>query len=422
MRNKAMMSTAMAARLWAIVLIAVASLPGCALPALAEVQTQGNTRTAVLQLVNRARLISGLAPLAVNPALEKAAQRHSDDMANKGFVDHIGSDRSTPLERISAVGYAGWPDKRVWAENVYAGNQGFAEALDFFLKDEVQRQNLLNPRYREVGVGIATANNAAGTPTVYWTLVFGAQPNVLPIFINDGATLINASQVAIHLSQEEAAPGGAGSLMGRAIEVRVSSDASFKGVEWQPWEALIPFTFDTSPGLKSVFVQLRDGGGRTSISTASVQFDPNSKPQVAPLGPGAQISPGLPGGVAPDASPTAFATLAPVRTLPPPTAPSTGTLGLAATRVLPATAMVLVVSPPTAAVINPTPVAAATLQTAQARPLLVDRPDATLPDWLLPAYAVGQILVIVLAVAGFLRQKRVPTSSGPAHHPTHEHQ
>ena len=356
----------------------------------------------ILLRINEVRISNGLAPLAFNPALEKAAQRHSDDMAAKGFVDHTGSDGSAPAERISDAGYAAWPSTKVWAENVYAGNQGFNEALDFFLKDEAQQRNLLNARYREVGIGVAVATNVAGAQTVYWTLTFGAQPNVLPIFINDGATLINMPQVAIHLTQEEAVPGGEGSAMGSAIEVRVSSLPEFTDAEWQRWESLIPFTFDETPGLKTVYVQLRDGGGRSAISTASVQYDPTSTPQVAPLGPGAEISPDLPLEAPPLVTPTAFVSLAPVQTVQPAPAEDGGTAPASAGDVFTPTSIVLIVTPQGTAVFNPTP----TQQpTPQARPL-VDRPDAVLPDWLLPAYLVAQITVLILGVVGFFKMKR----------------
>lgn len=369
---------------------------GLGLPVLLMVsfaQAQSTDKSSILTDINRVRLSNGLAPLAFNPMLEKAAQRHSDDMATKGFVDHTGSEGSSPGDRISEAGYPAWTGTRAWGENVYAGGQGFGEALDFFVNDDAQRRNLLNPRYREIGIGATAATNAAGERIVYWTLTLGAQPNVLPIFINDGATLINIQQVAIHLTQEEAVPGGEGNAMGSAIEVRVSSDPTFKDVAWQKWESLIPFNFDNAPGLKTVYVQLRDGGGRMAIATASVQYDPNSNPQVVPLGPGVEISPAQLLELAPAATATPFSTVAPVQTVQ----PSSRNI----TPLPTATSIVLVITPQGTAVFNPTPTIAPTSQSHA----LVDRPDAVLPDWLLPAYLAGQAAVILLGVVGFFRMK-----------------
>jgi uncharacterized protein YkwD len=359
---------------------------------------QSTDKASILVAINRLRLTNGLAPLAFNPALEKAAQRHSDDMAAKGFVDHTGSDGSSATDRISAAGYPAWPSTKAMAEIVYAGSQGFDEALAFFVKDETQLRNIMNPRYREMGIGISSKTSAENTSTAYWALTFGAQPNVLPIFINDGALLINAPQVAIHLTQEEAVPGGEGNAMGSAIEIRISSDSTFAGVNWQKWESLIPFSFDATPGLKTVYVELRDGGGRSTISTASVQYDPNSTPSVILVGPGEQITSALPLDT-PEDTPTPFATIAPVQTLRPVATSSQSNRPVGAP-----TAIVLVVTAQGTAVYNPTPTV---LPTPQARPL-VDRPDTTLPDWLLPGFISVQVAIAMLGLYWLIKVKRKP--------------
>ncbi len=357
-------------------------------------QSQTSLKTSVLTTISQVRVANGLAPLALNPALEKAAQEHSDDMAKKGYVDHIGSDSSSPADRIDSAGYPAWSSMHVSGEVVYAGDKGFSEALTFFLDDDAQRRILLNSRYREIGIGFTNAPNANGVQTTYWTLTFGAQPNVLPIFVNDGATLINVPQVAIHLTQEDAVPNGESNAIGNALEVRVSSDSSFKGVNWQKWEALIPFTFDKMPGLKTVYVQFRDGGGRTTISTVSVQYDPNSTPQVVPLGPGLQVSAVPVTDTVIEETPTPFVTVVSVET--------PISTGHAITPVAQVTALVLVVTPPVVEQPAPTPIASATPSTRT----LVDRPDAILPDWLLPLYLLTQGTVIVLGAVAFFRMKR----------------
>jgi hypothetical protein len=341
-----------------------------------------------LLALNRSRLSIGLAPLAVSPALEKAAQAHSDDMAARGLVDHTGSNGSTPVERISEAGYPAWQQTRVWAENVYAGSHGFSEALDYFLKDETQNRSILNKRYREVGIGVQFATNAAGTQLAYWTLTFGSQPNVLPIFINDGVTVITAPQIAIHLTQEEAVPGGEGNTIGSVIEVRVSSSASFQNATWQRWESLMPYTFDPLPGPKSVYAQLRDGGGRTTTSTASVQYDPTGTPQVGLIVLGARVASSAPFDATREVSPSPYRTPVPIHTVPP-----VASLGHDNAKVPGAS--------PTAALIVHTPIptmAPAThpgpQSTAQAR-VLINRPDAVLPDWLLPVYLLVQGGVLI---------------------------
>ena len=73
-------------------------------------RTEGQTtdKSSILLMLNGARLLSGLPPLALNPVLEKAAQGHSDDMADRAFVDHTGSNGSTPVERIALALIRAW--------------------------------------------------------------------------------------------------------------------------------------------------------------------------------------------------------------------------------------------------------------------------------------------------------------------------
>ncbi len=362
---------------------------------------QTTDKSSVLTAINQVRLSNGLTPLAVNPALEKAAQQHSDDMAGQSFVDHTGSNGSSPVDRLSAAGYPAWQDTRVWAESIYAGSHGFTEALDYFMKDDAQRRNLLASRYREVGIGVGVSTNANGVQMVYWTLDFGSQPNVLPIFINDGVTLINTPQVAIHLTQEDAVPGGEGAAIGRIIDVRISSESTFKNAAWQPWEPLIPFTFDSKPGLKSVYVQMRDGGGRVTASTASVQYDPNSTPQVAPVAPGYRVSPVLPTDTPAEATPTP----APART-----AQAVATSG----REPAATAL-----PTSPAIIAMPSVTVEVAITASPRPPTREprtpkgEAGATIPDAVFVIYLIGQTLLIAAGIYGFFHSKASAVAKPP---------
>ena len=53
---------------------------------------QSNPAAQVLSRINALRVQNGLIPLALNDALDTAAQAHSNDMAATGNVDHAGSD------------------------------------------------------------------------------------------------------------------------------------------------------------------------------------------------------------------------------------------------------------------------------------------------------------------------------------------
>ncbi|MGB9870856.1 MAG: CAP domain-containing protein [Anaerolineae bacterium] len=257
--------------------------------------------------VSQVRLDNGLPPYGWSDLLAVAAQRHANDLAAHRLASHTGSDGSTPRQRIAEAGYAAWGNGAVVGENFWTGFGSIQDALDWFMGDPPHRENILSSRYREIGIGVATDREGR----VYYVLDFGARPNVLPVFINDGAPTTESPQVAVRLTNEEAYPQGEGSaLMGRAVEVRLSNTPDFSGASWQSWEPLLPWTLPAEPGEHWVYVQFRDGAGRTAGSADSILL----------VLPGTSPTPSLPTDT-PTPKPTLTPTPAPspAPPLPPPT-------------------------------------------------------------------------------------------------------
>lgn len=101
--------------------------------------------------INRIRSERGLAPLAVHPLLNQAAQAHVDDMVARRRYGHRGGDGSTVAQRIQRAGYplVGRP-----GENWVAVRDA-ERAIRWWMNDAPHRANILNPRWREIGVGVA---------------------------------------------------------------------------------------------------------------------------------------------------------------------------------------------------------------------------------------------------------------------------
>ena len=249
--------------------------------------------------VNDARLGEGLAPCQLTDnLLTSAAQRHADDLAASMSSSHTGSDGSTPEQRIAQAGYAAWTldgGRPVVGESVWLGTGTVDDALAFFLADPPSRENLLSTVYREVGIGVA----ADGAGRIYCVLDFGARPNVLPIFVNDGAINSEVPEVAIRLTNEEARPGGQGSSMGRAVEMRLGNDPNWDALTWQPWEPLVPWTLPDAPGNQTVYVQFRDAAGRTAASADDIYLGEDVPAPTVPASP----TPGSGGTLGPEATP-----------------------------------------------------------------------------------------------------------------------
>lgn len=132
--------------------------------ALMIVQAQDDVTNSLLDAINAARQEEGLSPLVANPLLQQAAQRHSDDMAATETLSHMGSDGSQFWERIRDTGYI----LVSGAENVLSrGDTDAQAAFQQWYASAPHRENILNPRYTEVGIAYAQAANGA----YYFTLV-----------------------------------------------------------------------------------------------------------------------------------------------------------------------------------------------------------------------------------------------------------
>lgn len=118
----------------------------------------------VLDIVNSERTRVGLLPLRLHSQLIVAAQAHSDDMARHNFMSHTGSDGSSPFDRMRRYGY----NFRWAGENVASGYSSPQDVMQGWMNSSGHRANILNPNFRDIGIGYARGNSS------YWTQNFGA--------------------------------------------------------------------------------------------------------------------------------------------------------------------------------------------------------------------------------------------------------
>ncbi|MBN6053429.1 CAP domain-containing protein [Nonomuraea sp. RK-328] len=116
----------------------------------------------VVALTNKARAGNGCRPLTHDPKLHLAAERHSADMAARGFFDHTAPDGSDPGSRIRAAGFT---PIRAWGENIAMGQRTAAQVVQGWLDSPGHRANIMNCSFTHIGVG-----HAAKGP--YWTQDF----------------------------------------------------------------------------------------------------------------------------------------------------------------------------------------------------------------------------------------------------------
>jgi uncharacterized protein YkwD len=111
-------------------------------------------------LINQKRCEAGLAPLALNTELNRAAMAHSEDMFTNKFFSHTGSDGSKFTDRIKRAGYKGSPI----GENIAWGYANAASVFMGWWNSPGHKANMMNSGAREFGIGYKSP---------YWTMVTG---------------------------------------------------------------------------------------------------------------------------------------------------------------------------------------------------------------------------------------------------------
>ena len=99
-------------------------------------------------------------PLTWNLKLEQASKIHLDDMANRGFFDHTGSDGSSVGDRAERSGFI----FQNIAENLADGQRNLQEAFQAWVDSPGHCVNLMNSSHAEFGL----ATNGR-----LWVAVFG---------------------------------------------------------------------------------------------------------------------------------------------------------------------------------------------------------------------------------------------------------
>jgi uncharacterized protein YkwD len=138
--------------------------------------SDATVRARVVELVNDARRKPrkcGSERFAAAPALKAsgdlsdAATSHARDMARKKFFDHRGSDGSQPRDRVLRTGYK----FKLTGENIALGPETAEEVVAGWLASPGHCANIMEPRFQNIGVGLATGR---GRGQVYWVQTFGA--------------------------------------------------------------------------------------------------------------------------------------------------------------------------------------------------------------------------------------------------------
>ncbi|HEY4426691.1 MAG TPA: CAP domain-containing protein [Solirubrobacteraceae bacterium] len=124
-------------------------------PSAADVE---QVRAAVLCLVNRERAAHGESALALNAALQRAAQSHTESMAWGDYFEHVGPGGDTPVSRLRSAGYLTGSGGFEVGENIAWGTLwlGTPRAIvAAWMASPGHRANILDARFRDTAVGVS---------------------------------------------------------------------------------------------------------------------------------------------------------------------------------------------------------------------------------------------------------------------------
>ena len=131
-------------------------------------------------LLNHRRANYGMGKLHFSSRLERAARGHSVDMARRGYFSHDSRSGASFVDRIRSAGYL--RHARSWrvAENIAWGTGRLAtprSIVSAWMHSPGHRANILNPRLREIGVGVTNGApvRVAGSSGATYTTDFGTR-------------------------------------------------------------------------------------------------------------------------------------------------------------------------------------------------------------------------------------------------------
>ena len=133
-------------------------------------------QTEVLRRVNALRVAGAVCgattygaarPLSWNSHLATAARNHSSDMAQRNYFSHGRPDGKTLAQRVRAAGAS----FSAVGENIAAGQPSVASVMAGWIDSPGHCQNLMNPRFRDIGVACVRSDGAAHRR--YWTMDLG---------------------------------------------------------------------------------------------------------------------------------------------------------------------------------------------------------------------------------------------------------
>jgi uncharacterized protein YkwD len=136
-------------------------------------------REATLCLLNRRRAAEGKRKLRNNQRLAKAARAHAADMVRRDYFAHTAPGGVSFVDRIMKQDYVSPGQGWTLGENLAWGSYELAtpkEIVRSWMQSPGHRANILNGRFREIGIGVVDGAPVPGTShAATYATSFGAR-------------------------------------------------------------------------------------------------------------------------------------------------------------------------------------------------------------------------------------------------------
>ena len=138
----------------------VSGLP--ALPTNYSTTIQSSAEQKILELMNEKRVAAGLKPLTMDNTLLDVARYKSNHMIQYNYFSHTNPDGTNWTNWLKTLGYK----YTATAENIAYNSYDPVELFNQWWNSSGHRQNMMNPNYTKVGIGVLKGNGKyMGTQT-----------------------------------------------------------------------------------------------------------------------------------------------------------------------------------------------------------------------------------------------------------------
>ncbi|WP_244834470.1 CAP domain-containing protein [Clostridium sp. BJN0001] len=115
-----------------------------------DVAIQNSAENKILELMNEKRVEAGLKPLTMDNTLLDVARYKSNHMIQLNYFSHTNPDGTNWTSWLKSIGYS----YTTTAENIAYNSYDAVELFNQWWNSAGHRQNMMNPSYTKVGVGV----------------------------------------------------------------------------------------------------------------------------------------------------------------------------------------------------------------------------------------------------------------------------